>query len=382
MRGAERTFAAIADCWPEAPIYTLLYDEAGTERRFARPDGAHLLPAAPGNPPEGLPARCSPSTRAPPPHLPVEDHDSSSRAAARSPTGCASRAGRAARLLLPLARSATPGTSGRGRSAEVAARRCGRCSRGVLRRHRALDRRPPGGSTTTSPTRRSPASGSRASGGATRSIVHPPVDVSASSSASPRTTCSFVGELVRHKRAEVAIEAAVRGGPGDQGRGHGPRARAPRRRATAAAAEFLGRVADGELAGSTPSAAALVVPNVEEFGIAAVEAQAAGRPVVAVDARRRPRDRRSTAPPACSCRAATSTRSPRRCETTSAASIPRGIRAHAYRLLHRGLPAPLQDRGGAPFGARPPRGCLTGAYDGNEGGPSGRDSSSAAFGPL
>src|SRR5438093_8877677 len=35
MRGAERTFAAIAGCFPEAPIYTLLYDRAATEERFA-----------------------------------------------------------------------------------------------------------------------------------------------------------------------------------------------------------------------------------------------------------------------------------------------------------------------------------------------------------
>src|SRR2546427_10144557 len=35
MRGAERTFAAIADCFPDAPIYTLLYDRAATEDRFA-----------------------------------------------------------------------------------------------------------------------------------------------------------------------------------------------------------------------------------------------------------------------------------------------------------------------------------------------------------
>src|SRR5262245_28609806 len=34
-RGAERTFEAIAECWPEAPIFTLLYDEAGTEGSFA-----------------------------------------------------------------------------------------------------------------------------------------------------------------------------------------------------------------------------------------------------------------------------------------------------------------------------------------------------------
>ncbi|HWX73991.1 MAG TPA: hypothetical protein VNZ05_01705, partial [Solirubrobacteraceae bacterium] len=35
MRGAERTFAAIADMYARAPIFTLLYDEHGTDRRFA-----------------------------------------------------------------------------------------------------------------------------------------------------------------------------------------------------------------------------------------------------------------------------------------------------------------------------------------------------------
>ena len=35
LRGAERTFAAMADVWPEAPIVTLLYDEEGTDGRFA-----------------------------------------------------------------------------------------------------------------------------------------------------------------------------------------------------------------------------------------------------------------------------------------------------------------------------------------------------------
>ena len=49
-------------------------------------------------------------------------------------------------------------------------------------------------------------------------------------------------------------------------------------------AQFLGRVGDADLAELYAGAAALVVPNVEEFGIAAVEAQAAGRPVVGVAA--------------------------------------------------------------------------------------------------
>jgi glycosyltransferase involved in cell wall biosynthesis len=46
-------------------------------------------------------------------------------------------------------------------------------------------------------------------------------------------------------------------------------------------ADFLGRVSDTELVELYAHARALVMPNVEEFGIAGVEAQAAGRPVLA-----------------------------------------------------------------------------------------------------
>src|SRR5829696_3644903 len=35
MRGAERTFAAMAEIWPQAPIHTLLYDAEGTGGQFA-----------------------------------------------------------------------------------------------------------------------------------------------------------------------------------------------------------------------------------------------------------------------------------------------------------------------------------------------------------
>ena len=47
---------------------------------------------------------------------------------------------------------------------------------------------------------------------------------------------------------------------------------------------FAGRVSDAEVARLLSSCRALVVTAVEEFGIAAVEAQAAGRPVLAMDA--------------------------------------------------------------------------------------------------
>src|SRR3954451_3843538 len=38
LRGAERVFLEMCEIWPEAPIYTAVYDEDGTEGRFAHRD--------------------------------------------------------------------------------------------------------------------------------------------------------------------------------------------------------------------------------------------------------------------------------------------------------------------------------------------------------
>ena len=35
LRGAERVFAAICDAWPQADVFTAIYDERGTEGRFS-----------------------------------------------------------------------------------------------------------------------------------------------------------------------------------------------------------------------------------------------------------------------------------------------------------------------------------------------------------
>src|SRR3954471_8166814 len=35
LRGAERVFAAMCDAWPEADVFSAVYDERGTEGRFA-----------------------------------------------------------------------------------------------------------------------------------------------------------------------------------------------------------------------------------------------------------------------------------------------------------------------------------------------------------
>ena len=99
----------------------------------------------------------------------------------------------------------------------------------------------------------------------------------------PQRVLPVVGELVRHKRVDVALEAARRAERPFKVVGTGPELEALRAR-FGGSADFLGRVSDDELAALYADARALVVPNVEEFGIAAVEAQAAGRPVIARNA--------------------------------------------------------------------------------------------------
>jgi glycosyltransferase involved in cell wall biosynthesis len=120
--------------------------------------------------------------------------------------------------------------------------------------------------------------------GRSASVVHPPVEVERfEPAAGAGEHFLFVGELVRHKRVEVALEAARLARVPIRVVGEGP----DRERLEAefgGGAEFRGRVHDDELAELYANARALVMPNVEEFGISAVEAQAAGRPVVAVAA--------------------------------------------------------------------------------------------------
>ena len=114
-------------------------------------------------------------------------------------------------------------------------------------------------------------------------VVHPGVEVERFAIGEPEDFFLVVGELVRHKRTELALAAARRAGRRIKVVGVGPELQ----RLSALygdSAEFLGRVSDAELADLYSRARALIVPNVEEFGIAAVEAQAAGRPVVAADA--------------------------------------------------------------------------------------------------
>lgn len=111
-------------------------------------------------------------------------------------------------------------------------------------------------------------------------IVYPPVETARFSPAPVGGYYATVAELMPHKQIAVAIEAF------NQLRrplvvvGDGPASR-PLRRLAGPTITFTGRIPDADVAAILASARALVVTSVEEFGIAAVESQAAGRPVIA-----------------------------------------------------------------------------------------------------
>ena len=111
-------------------------------------------------------------------------------------------------------------------------------------------------------------------------VIHPPVETHRFAPGTPEDFFLIVSELVPHKRVEVALEAAERARVRVLVVGGGPDLERLRVR-FAGTASFLGRLSDADVAALMPRALALVVPTFEEFGIAAVEAQAAGRPVIA-----------------------------------------------------------------------------------------------------
>lgn len=279
LRGAERTFATITDIWPGATIATLLYDEEGTRGRFAgrrlRTSRLQRLGMRQGSFRAALPLFQTAVE-----HLDVSGADcvlSSSSAFAhgvRPPQGARHVCYCHAPFRYAWNEQAVARSQIRAPLRPVLSL--------LLRRHRAFDRRAAGRVDQFIANGRLTRDRIRRFWGRDAPIVHPPVDVGRFFVREPADHVLFVGELVRHKRPELAIEAASAAGRPIKMVGSGPelgrlRARYGRQ------AEFLGRVSDDELADLYAEAAALVVPGVEEFGIAAVEAQAAGRPVIAMD---------------------------------------------------------------------------------------------------
>src|SRR3954471_13993742 len=113
-------------------------------------------------------------------------------------------------------------------------------------------------------------------------VVYPPVEIERFAPAPVGEHYAVLSELMPHKRIELAVRAFNQLKRPLVVVGDGPDARRLQRMA-GPTIRFTGRVSDAEVARLLATAQALVVTATEEFGIAAVEAQAAGRPVVALD---------------------------------------------------------------------------------------------------
>jgi glycosyltransferase involved in cell wall biosynthesis len=115
------------------------------------------------------------------------------------------------------------------------------------------------------------------------SVVYPPVDTDffQPDAAVPERFAIVVSALVPYKRIDLAIEASRLAGVPLKIVGAGPE-RHRLERLAGADTEFLGRRSNEELRALYQRAAVVLLPGEEDFGIVPLEAQACGRPVVAL----------------------------------------------------------------------------------------------------
>jgi glycosyltransferase involved in cell wall biosynthesis len=278
VRGAERVFSELCAMWPDADIYTAVFDDEGTEGRFSgrtvytsflqrlRPTARTfraLLPlyqaAIESFDLRGYDLVISSSSAWA--HAVLCDEDTVHVCYCYNPFRYAwSERDRTLALRQdPVTRAILRRMFRRWRQWDwIAAQRTNRyiaCSQTTQARIRAYF-------------------------GRESSVVHPPVAIERFSPGPVGNYYAVVSELIAHKQIEAAIHAfnALR-------RplvivGDGPESRRLRRLA-GPTIRFAGRLTDLEVASLLQGAQALVQTSVEEFGIAAVETQAAGRPVIA-----------------------------------------------------------------------------------------------------
>jgi glycosyltransferase involved in cell wall biosynthesis len=279
LRGAERVFLEMCELWPDAPIFTAIYDEEGTEGRFAQRD---VRPT--------FLQRLRPSARTFRALLPlypaaIESVDLSGFDLVVSSSSAWAHAVICDEHTVHVDYCHNPFRyAWNDRDRTLAARR-DPVSRAVLRslfhRWRQWDwiaaQRVDGYVANSNTTRRR----IRAYFNRDSRVVHPPVDTERFRPGTLADHYLVLSELMPHKRIDIAVEAFNALRLPLVVAGDGPDYR--RLRALAGPTiQFAGRVSDSEVARLLEGCRALVVTAVEEFGIAAVEAQAAGRPVLSV----------------------------------------------------------------------------------------------------
>jgi glycosyltransferase involved in cell wall biosynthesis len=278
VRGAERVFLALCDLFPQADLFTAVYDERGTEGRFAarrpttsflqsiRPDARTfraLLPLYPYAM-EALDLRgydlviSSSSAWA---HGVIADPGAVHVCYCHNPFRYAWNAREATLAKYdPLRRAVLGFVFQRWRQWDwIAAQR--------------VDLYAANSDTTRKRVKRY--------FGREATVLYPPVETERFTPGTVGDGYVVLSELMPHKRIDLAIAAFNELRLPLTVVGNGPDARRLRRMA-GPTIRFTGRVTDAEAAELLSCARALVVTATEEFGIAAVEAQAAGRPVVAL----------------------------------------------------------------------------------------------------
>jgi glycosyltransferase involved in cell wall biosynthesis len=278
MRGAERVFAQLCEIWPDADIYTAVYDEAGTEGRFtSRRVHTSFL------------QRLRPSARTFRAFLPlypaaIESFDLSGYELVVSSSSAWAHGVLCGERSIHVSYCHNPFRYAWNDHEQTLARRRDPITRELLRgaftRWREWDR------TAAQRTDRYVAN-ARTTQARVReyfhrdaNIVYPPVDTRRFSPGRVDDHYALVSELMPHKQIDVAVAAFNRLRLPLIVIGDGPEAH--RLRQTAGPnIQFTGRLPDPTVAEILRSARALIVTAVEEFGMVSVESQAAGRPVIA-----------------------------------------------------------------------------------------------------
>jgi len=111
-------------------------------------------------------------------------------------------------------------------------------------------------------------------------IVYPPVDTERFTPSVRGERLLVVSRLLPYKRVDTVVDAASRAGIGLDVVGTGPALVDLRRRA-GPSVHFLGGLPDSEITELFQRCRAFCLPGAEDFGITPVEANAAGKPVVA-----------------------------------------------------------------------------------------------------
>lgn len=277
LRGAERVFLELCELWPRAPIFTAVYDERGTEGRFSKRDvhSSFLQSLRPSARTFRVLFPLYPSA--------IESFDLSGYDLVVSSSSAWAHAVLPDPDAVHLSYCHNPFRYAWNDRDQVLSRRSPLTRpflRGAFRRWRHWDR------TAAQRTNRYVANSLmtreriRTYFGRDASVVHPPVDTSRFAAGNVGDHYVIVSELMPHKQIDVAIAAFNKLRLPLVVVGDGPEARRLRRDASPAIA-FTGRLPDTAVAEIVQSARAMIVTSVEEFGIAAVESQAAGRPVIA-----------------------------------------------------------------------------------------------------